>query len=107
MKRFVQLMKRLVRSGSSAAARSSRSATSPWELARTTRACSPCASEALPMDIAQVKRLLRAFAGGKKLNPVITRDLYLSGYIAIELHSPGKEPVATFITEKGKRVLEI
>jgi hypothetical protein len=59
------------------------------------------------MEIAQVKRFLRAFAGGKKLNPVIIRDLYLSGYIEIELHSPGKEPVPTLITEKGKRALEI
>jgi hypothetical protein len=58
------------------------------------------------MEIAQVKWFLRAFADGKKLNKVIIRDLYLSGYIEIEFHSPGKEPVPTVITEKGKRVLE-
>jgi hypothetical protein len=106
MKRVVQLMKRVVRNGSNAAANGSRSATSLWELARTTWAGSPCASEALPMEIAQVKRFLRAFADGKKLNTVIIRELYLSGYIGIESHSPGKEPLPTLITEKGKRVLE-
>ncbi len=99
-------MKRVVRNGSSAAANGSRYATSLWELARTTWVSSPCASEALPMEIAQVKRFLRAFADGKKLNTVIIRELYLSGYIGIELHSPGKEPLPTLITEKGKRVLE-
>jgi hypothetical protein len=99
MKRVVQLIKRIVRNGSSAAANGSQSATSPW-------AGSPCASEALPMEIAQVKWFLRAFADGKKLNIVIIRELYLSGYIGIELHSPGKVPLPTLITEKGKRVLE-
>jgi len=32
--------------------------------------------------------------------------LYLAGYIGIELQSPGKAPLPTVITEKGKRVLE-
>ena len=106
MKRVVQLIKRIVRVGGSAAANGFRSATSLWELARTTWANSPCVSDALPMEIAQVKWYLRAFAGGKKLDKVIIRDLYLSGYIGIELQSPGKEPLPTVITEKGKRVLE-
>ena len=60
----------------------------------------------LPMEIAQVKWFLRAFADGKKLNTLVIRELYLSGYIEIELNSPGKEPLPTLITEKGKRVLE-
>jgi len=49
---------------------------------------------------------LRVFVGGNKLNTVTVSDLYLSGYIGIELLSPGKEPLPTVITEKGKRVLE-
>jgi hypothetical protein len=57
------------------------------------------------MDISQAKWFLRVFANGKKLNTLTIRELYLSGYIGIELHSPGKEPLPTTITEKGKRVL--
>jgi hypothetical protein len=57
------------------------------------------------MDINQAKWFLRVFADGKKLNTVTIRELYLSGYIGIELRSPGKEPLATVITEKGNRVL--
>jgi len=49
---------------------------------------------------------LRVFAEGKKLDTLTIRELYLSGYIGIELLSPGKEPLPTVITEKGKRVLE-
>ena len=58
------------------------------------------------MDINQAKWFLRVFANGKKLNSLTVRELYLSGYIGIELPSPGNEPVPTGITEKGKRVLE-
>ena len=58
------------------------------------------------MDIDQAKWFLRVFADGKKLDAVTIRELYLSGYIGIELLSPGKEPLPTVITEKGKRVLE-
>ena len=58
------------------------------------------------MDVDQAKRLLRIFADGKKLDTFAIRELYLSGFIGIELHSAGKEPVPTSITEKGKRVLE-
>jgi len=57
------------------------------------------------MDISQAKWFLRVFANGKKLNTLTIRELYLSGYIGIELDSPGKEPLPTTITEKGKRVL--
>ena len=59
-----------------------------------------------PVDIDQAKWFLRVFAGGNKLNTVTVSELYLSGYIGIELLSPGKEPLPTDITEKGKRVLE-
>jgi hypothetical protein len=58
------------------------------------------------MDIDQAKWFLRVFAGGNKLKTVTVSELYLSGYIGIELFSPGKEPLPTVITEKGKRVLE-
>jgi hypothetical protein len=58
------------------------------------------------MDVDQAKWFLRIFANGEKLNTNAIRELYLSGYIGIELHSAGKEPIPTTITEKGKRVLE-
>ena len=58
------------------------------------------------MDIDQAKWFLRVFADGKKLNTATIKELYLSGYIGIKLRSPGKEPLPTVITEKGKRVLE-
>jgi len=59
------------------------------------------------MDINQAKWFLRVFVDGKKLDTVTIRELYLSGYIGIELLLPGKEPLPTVITEKGKRVLEM
>ncbi len=61
----------------------------------------------LCMDINQAKWFLRVFVHGKKLDTLTIRELYLSGYIGIELLSPGKEPLPTVITEKGKRVLEM
>jgi hypothetical protein len=65
-----------------------------------------CESDARPvMDIDRAKWFLRVFTAGKKLNTLTIRELYLSGYIGIELHSPGKEPLPTVITEKGKQVL--
>ena len=64
-------------------------------------------SDARPMmDTDQAKQFLRVFTAGKKLSAVTIRELYLSGYIEIELNSPRKEPLPTTITEKGKRVLE-
>jgi len=58
------------------------------------------------MDIDQAKWFLQVFADGKKINTATLRELYLSGYIGIKLCSPGKEPLPTVITEKGKQVLE-
>jgi len=58
------------------------------------------------MDIDQAKWFLQVFADGKKLDKLTIRELYLSGYIAIELNSPGNAPLPTVITEKGKQVLE-
>jgi hypothetical protein len=102
MKRVVQLMKRVVQLMGTTGRRAAPILDDPF----TTWVGSPCSSETLPMEIAQVKWFLRAFADGRKLNTVVIRELYLSGYIEIELHSPGKEPLPTHITEKGKRVLE-
>jgi len=59
------------------------------------------------MNINQAKWFLRVFANGKKLDKLTIRELYLSGYIGIELHSPGNAPLPTVITEKGKRALGI
>ncbi len=58
------------------------------------------------MNDDQAKRFLRIFADGEKLDKITIRELYLSGYIGIELHSVAKELLPTTITEKGKRVLE-
>ena len=59
----------------------------------------------LSMDIDQAKWFLRVFADGKKLDKGTIRELYLSGYIGIQLQSPGNDPLPTVITEKGKRIL--
>lgn len=59
------------------------------------------------MDTAQAKWFLQVFANGKKLDKLTIRELYLSGYIAIELHPPVREPLPTVITDKGKRALGI
>jgi hypothetical protein len=58
------------------------------------------------MEFSEAKWALRKFAAGEKLNPLLISELYLAGYIGIELHSPGKEPLPTGITEKGERALE-
>jgi hypothetical protein len=58
------------------------------------------------MNDDQAKHFLRIFADGKKLDKITIRELYLSGYIGIELHSVGKELLPTTITERGKQVLE-
>jgi len=58
------------------------------------------------MEIDQAKWFLQVFEGGKKLSPPAIRELYLAGYLEIELRSPGKEPIPTGMTEKGKRALQ-
>lgn len=58
------------------------------------------------MEIDQVRWFLQIFDGGKKLEPPVIRELYLAGYLEIELFPPGKEPLPNGITEKGKRVLQ-
>ena len=64
-------------------------------------------SQALTMDTSQAKWFLRIFAHGKKLDKLTIRELYLSGYIAIDLQSPASHPLPSAITEKGKRALGI
>ena len=58
------------------------------------------------MDTDQAEWFLQVFADGKTLKSRIVRDLYLAGYIGIELQSGGNDLLPTAITEKGKRVLE-
>lgn len=58
------------------------------------------------MGTDQVKRLLQVFAAGKKLDKTAVTELYLSGYIGIQIPSVGKEPVPTTITPKGDLVLK-
>ena len=58
------------------------------------------------MDAEQARWFLQVFVGGKKLSPPAIRELYLAGYLEIELNSPAREPLPTAITEKGKRVLQ-
>ena len=58
------------------------------------------------MDIDQARWFLRVFANGKKLSKLTVSELYLSGYIRIELPLAGNDPHPTVITDKGKRVLE-
>ncbi len=57
------------------------------------------------MEIVQAKRFLQLYSDGRKLDTSTIRDLYLSGYIGIELYSPGKV-LPTIITERGKQLLE-
>ena len=54
----------------------------------------------------QARWALRRFAAGNQLNPPLIRELYLAGYIEIELLSSGHKPHPTLITEKGKLFLE-
>jgi len=63
-------------------------------------------SDTIPMDINQARWFLRVFVDGKKLNKLAIRELYLSGYLGIELPSTGKDPLPTAITEKGKQLLQ-
>src|SRR5215813_4787718 len=102
MKRVFHLMKRVVQLMGTIGRRAAPISDNPFRREPAHRV----KAEPRRMEIAQVKRFLRIFADGKKLNTLVIRELYLSGYIEIELHSPGKDPVPTLITEKGKRVLE-
>jgi hypothetical protein len=61
-------------------------------------------SERGPVDIAQAIWALRAYADGKKLEPATLRELYLAGYIGIDLQSSRKELHPTVITEKGRQL---
>jgi len=60
----------------------------------------------MPIEAERAKSFLRTFVDGKKLDSTAIRELYLSGYLGIELPAMGREPVPTTITEKGKLVLE-
>jgi hypothetical protein len=56
------------------------------------------------MDIAQAIWALRAYADGKKLNHATVRELYLAGYIEIDLQSSKDSLLPTVITEKGRQL---
>jgi hypothetical protein len=56
------------------------------------------------MDIAQAIWALREYADGKKLNHATVRELYLAGYIEIDLQLSAKELHPTVITEKGRQL---
>jgi hypothetical protein len=56
------------------------------------------------MDIAIAKSALRASAHGKKSGHAAIGELYLVGYLGIDLQSPQKL-FSTVITEKGKQLL--
>jgi hypothetical protein len=58
------------------------------------------------IDIAVAKSALREHARGKKLNQAAIGELYLAGYIGIDLQSPGKKLLLTVVTDKGKQLLE-
>lgn len=58
------------------------------------------------MDMALAKSALRAYAHGEKLDQAAIGELYLVGYIGIDLQSPGKKLLPTAITEKGRHLLE-
>jgi hypothetical protein len=66
----------------------------------------PIDGERISMEIEQAKQFLRAYEDGKKLDRATITELYLAGYIGIELPSFNKEPHPTFITEEGKRLLK-
>jgi hypothetical protein len=66
----------------------------------------PIDGERISMKIEQAKHFLRAYEHGEKLDSPTIRELYLAGYIGIELHSPDEDPRPTFVTEEGKKLLE-
>ncbi len=57
------------------------------------------------MDIVLAKSALREHVRGKKLRQAAIGELYLAGYIGIDLQSPGQKLLPTVITEKGKQFL--
>jgi hypothetical protein len=58
------------------------------------------------MEIAQAKWALQAYSEGKKLETATLRELYLAGYIGIQMGTSERELHPTAITEKGKLLLE-
>ena len=57
------------------------------------------------MEVVEVRLALRAFLAGKKLELATVRELYLAGYVGIDLESQGRELSPTGITAKGWRLL--
>ena len=57
------------------------------------------------MEAERAKEFLRVFEHGGKLDSAIVRELYLAGYIEIDLQSSKEELHLTTITAKGKQLL--
>ena len=57
------------------------------------------------MEVVEVRLALRAFLAGKKLELATVRELYLAGYVGIDLESQGRELLPTEITAKGWHLL--
>jgi len=62
------------------------------------------------MEVGRARQLLkafeRAFKHGGEVDAATIRELYLAGYIEIDLQSSKKELHMTTITAKGKQLLE-
>lgn len=59
----------------------------------------------IPREVERAKQFLRVFEHGGKLDSAVVGDLYLVGYIEIDLQSCKKELHLTTITAKGKQLL--
>jgi hypothetical protein len=57
------------------------------------------------MEAERAKQFLRVFEHGGKLDSPIIRELYLEGYIEIDLQLSKKELHLTTVTAKGKQLL--
>ncbi len=57
------------------------------------------------MEVVEVRLALRALLAGKKMESVTVRELYLAGYIGIDLESKGRELLPKEVTEKGWQLL--
>jgi hypothetical protein len=57
------------------------------------------------MEVDEARLALRAYLAGKKLEPATVRELYLAGYIGVDLEAQGKDLLPTEVTEKGRQLL--
>jgi len=57
------------------------------------------------MEVERAKQFLRALEHGGKLDSPIIRELYLAGYVEIDLQLSKRELRLTTVTAKGKQLL--